>query len=73
MLYQQDVYQEMGKSFVDCLNEIRMEKARELLKDVRLKTYEVAEKVGIPDAHYFSRIFKKYNGVTPTEYREFQE
>ncbi|MGE5614085.1 MAG: response regulator transcription factor [Bacillota bacterium] len=61
---------ELGKSFVDCLNEIRMEKARELLKDVRLKTYEVAEKVGIPDAHYFSRIFKKYTGVTPTEYRE---
>jgi two-component system response regulator YesN len=64
---------ELGKSFVDCLNEIRMEKARELLKDVRLKTYEVAEKVGVPDAHYFSRIFKKYTGVTPTEYREFRE
>jgi two-component system response regulator YesN len=61
---------ELGKGYVDCLNEIRMEKAKELLKDVRLKTYEVAEKVGIPDAHYFSRIFKKYIGVTPTEYRE---
>jgi two-component system response regulator YesN len=61
---------EMGKNFVDCLNEIRIEKAKEMLKDVRFKTYEVAEKVGIPDAHYFSRLFKKYVGVTPTEYRE---
>jgi two-component system response regulator YesN len=61
---------EMGKNFVDCLNEIRIEKAKEMLKDIRFKTYEVAEKVGIPDAHYFSRLFKKYVGVTPTEYRE---
>ncbi|HOJ79987.1 MAG TPA: response regulator, partial [Clostridiales bacterium] len=50
---------EMGKNFVDYLNELRIEKAKELLKDVRYKTYEVAEKVGIPDAHYFSRLFKK--------------
>lgn len=61
---------EMGKNFVDYLNEIRIDKAKELLKDVRFKTYEVAESVGIPDAHYFSRLFKKYVGVTPTEYRE---
>ncbi|HEY8350672.1 MAG TPA: response regulator transcription factor [Clostridia bacterium] len=61
---------EMGKNFVDYLNELRIEKAKELLKDVRYKTYEVAEKVGIPDAHYFSRLFKKYVGMTPTEYRE---
>jgi two-component system, response regulator YesN len=61
---------EMGKNFVDCLNEIRVEKAKEMLKDVRYKTYEVAEKVGIPDAHYFSRLFKKYAGITPTEFRE---
>lgn len=61
---------EMGKNFVDCLNEIRIEKAKLLLKDIRYKTYEVAESVGIPDAHYFSRLFKKHVGVTPTEFRE---
>jgi two-component system response regulator YesN len=61
---------EMGKNFVDYLNEIRIEKAKEMLKDVKYKTYEVAESVGIPDAHYFSRLFKKHVGVTPTEYRE---
>ncbi len=61
---------ETGKNFVDFLNEIRIEKAKEILKDVRYKTYEVAEKVGIPDAHYFSRLFKKYVGITPTEFRD---
>lgn len=61
---------ETGKNFVDYLNEIRIEKAKEMLKDIRYKTYEIAEKVGIPDAHYFSRLFKKYVGMTPTEYRE---
>ncbi len=61
---------ETGKNFVDYLNDIRISKAKELLKDVRLKTYEVAEKVGITDAHYFSRLFKKHVGITPTEFRE---
>ncbi len=63
---------EMGKNFVDCLNEIRIDKAKEMLKDVRFKTYEVAEKVGIPDSHYFSKLFKKYEGVTPTEFRDYR-
>jgi two-component system response regulator YesN len=61
---------EVGKNFVDYLNEVRIEKAKELLNDVRYKTYEIADKVGIQDARYFSRLFKKYTGKTPTEYRE---
>jgi len=62
--------QKMGKNFVDYLNEVRMEKAKEFLKDVQYKIYEVAELIGIYDAHYFSKIFKKYVGVTPSEYRD---
>lgn len=61
---------ELGINFVDYLNGIRMEKAKDLLQDPRYKTYEVAEMVGISDAHYFSRLFKKYEGLTPTEFRE---
>ena len=49
---------ELGRNFVDYLNGIRLEKAKELLKDPKYKTYEVAEMVGIQDAHYFSRLFK---------------
>ena len=63
---------ELGKNFVDYLNGLRLEKAKELLKDPKYKTYEIAELVGIPDAHYFSRLFKKYEGLTPTEYRDMR-
>lgn len=61
---------ELGISFIDYLNDIRIEKAKELLKDVRYKSYEVASLVGIPDPHYFSKLFKKYSGISPSEYRE---
>ncbi len=61
---------ELGTSFIDYLNDIRIEKAKELLKDVKYKSYEVASLVGIPDPHYFSRLFKKHSGISPSEYRE---
>ncbi len=63
---------ELGTSFVDYLNDIRIEKAKELLKDVKYKSYEVASLVGIQDPHYFSRLFKKHSGISPSEYREIQ-
>jgi two-component system response regulator YesN len=61
---------ELGKNFVEYLSEVRIEKAKELLKDKKYKTYEVAELVGIQDPHYFSKIFKKYVNMTPTEYKD---
>ena len=60
---------EVGKSFIDYLNEIRIDKANNLLLD-DYRTYEVADLVWIKDSHYFSKIFKKYVGMTPSEYRE---
>jgi two-component system response regulator YesN len=56
-------------SFVDYLTEYRLERARDLLGTTSLMTYEIAEKVGYPDARYFSSIFKKRLGTTPSEYR----
>lgn len=61
---------ELGINFVDYLNELRINKAKELLSDARYKTYEVAEAVGISNAHYFSKLFRKYAGMTASEYRE---
>ncbi|MHB8063389.1 MAG: response regulator [Ruminiclostridium sp.] len=61
---------ELGTNFVDYLNDIRIEKAKELLKDIKYKTYEVAELVGISSPHYFSKLFRKHAGITPSEYRE---
>lgn len=59
-----------GENFVDILTRIRLRKACEMLCDCRFKTYEISDKVGIKDAGYFSQVFKKYFGMTPTEYRD---
>lgn len=58
-----------GKNFSDILTCIRMNKACELLKNQDLKSYEVSDRVGIKDSRYFSQVFKKQFGVTPTEFR----
>lgn len=61
---------ELGINFIDYLNELRISKAKELLSDVKYKTYEVAEAVGVPNSHYFSKLFRKYTGMTASEFRE---
>lgn len=60
---------QFNKSFVDFLNEVRIDKAKEYLRDSKYKTYEVGELVGITDSHYFSKLFKKYTGMTASEFR----
>lgn len=62
-----------GKNFVDYVAEKRVQKAQELLKGTALKTYEIAQGVGYPDQRYFSQIFKKATGFTPSEYRQQRE
>lgn len=57
-----------GKTFTEVLTNIRMEKAKHLLTQTTLKNYEIAEKVGFSDPHYFSIAFKKATGMTPKEY-----
>jgi two-component system response regulator YesN len=59
----------MGRNFVDCLNRIRIDRACDYFADQRLKNYEVAYKVGFHDEKYFSSVFKKVKGVSPSEYR----
>lgn len=63
------IKKETGKNFSDILTEIRIEKAKELMKNTQIKTYEISERVGINDSRYFSQLFKKITGMTPTEYR----
>jgi two-component system response regulator YesN len=59
-----------GKTFIEQLTDIRIKKAKHMLKHTHLKNYEVAEKVGYSDSRYFSQIFKKKVGLSPSEYRE---
>ncbi|WP_145330057.1 response regulator [Paenibacillus xylanexedens] len=61
--------QETGQTITEYLTQVRIGKAKELLKTTSNKTFEIAFKVGYNDPHYFSNIFKKTTGCTPKEYR----
>lgn len=61
--------QETGRTFIEYLTMVRLDKAKELLMCSGLKTYEIGYEVGYKDSHYFSYIFKKTQGCTPKEYR----
>jgi len=62
--------EETGEGFVEYLTKIRIQKAKELLSETDMPMKEICQEVGYPDPNYFSRIFKKNYGVTPTEYKE---
>ena len=61
---------QLSKGFVDYLNEIRIEHACTYLQQNYLKTYEIAYKGGFKDEKYFSKVFKKIKGQSPSEYRK---
>ncbi len=58
-----------GSNFSEILNGIRIEKAKQLLKDPALKIYDIAEQVGFSDLTHFSRVFKKIEGISANEFR----
>lgn len=61
--------QEMGQSFVEYLTELRMKKAKELLRCTSMRSGQIALEIGYKDSHYFSFLFKKTQGCTPSDYR----
>ena len=62
--------QNMGQTFTEYLTGLRMSKAKELLRCTAMRSNEIAGEVGYKDAHYFSYLFKKTQGMTPSEYRK---
>lgn len=60
---------ETGESVVGYLTNLRVEHAKSLLKDTALPIHEVALQSGYDDPDYFSRLFRKANGMTPRQYR----
>lgn len=61
--------EEKGVTFVNFVNDTRLEKSRDLLKTTDLSIKEVTAAVGYNDQNYFSRIFRNKYGITPTEFR----
>jgi len=58
-----------GKNYVDYITELRIEKAKEMLKSGELSIKDICFEVGYNDPNYFSRVFKKVEGVTPSEFK----
>lgn len=65
--------QNMGQTFIEYLTTLRMNKAKELLRCTGMRSSEIAGEIGYKDAHYFSYLFKKTQGMTPSNYRKARE
>jgi two-component system response regulator YesN len=59
-----------GKTLVQYIQEVRITKAKELLRDTSLKAYEIAEETGFSTQSYFVRVFKNTTGMPPSEYKK---
>ena len=61
--------QEFRVSMTDMLASIRVERAKELLADATLSIKQVAAKAGFTDANYFAKVFRKFSGGSPSQFR----
>lgn len=63
------VYELTGKSMIDYLNQLRIEKAKQLLMDTDLTIKQIAAEVGYYNVQSFNRFFRKYEGMPPSSYK----
>jgi AraC-like DNA-binding protein len=63
------VRQRTGRTVVDWITERRMAEARRLLSGTDVPVAEIARRVGLPDAGYFARVFRRSHGTTPRAWR----
>ena len=61
--------QQCGINVVDYVNKVRVDVAKELLRNTNMKIVDVAEKVGFNSSGYFSNVFRRYTGGNPKDYR----
>ena len=64
---------EVGENFIDYVTSMRIQKSKELLVKNQLSVKEICFEIGYGDPNYFSRIFKKVVGISPTEYKELTQ
>jgi two-component system, response regulator YesN len=61
---------ETGKTFVEYLTGVRIDRARQLLKETDMKMFEISRTVGYENEYYFSRVFRKVTGIPPIQFRK---
>ena len=64
------VKKELGKNFTEYIVDLRMEKAKSMLKMTNFKIMDISKLVGYENPDYFTRIFKRHIGISPQEYRQ---
>ena len=62
--------QEFGRNFIDYLTDYRLSRAERLLLETGMSAREIGEAVGYPDPTYFTKVFKRNRGTTPTSFRQ---
>ena len=65
--------QYFGHSFVSYLTDYRMQIAEELMRTSRLSIKEIGKKVGYPDPNYFTKVFRRVRGVSPSGFRDLEK
>ncbi|MNW64696.1 HTH-type transcriptional activator Btr [compost metagenome] len=69
-IYVSRLYKQLTlKGLTDVINETRIAKAQHLLVETENSVADIAERTGFTNSSYFYRMFKKFNGVTPNDYR----
>lgn len=61
------------QNFVDYINQVKTERACELIQSGNYRMYEISYLLGFENAYYFSKVFKRHTGCTPTEYKKSKE
>lgn len=59
--------------FIDYVNQVKIQEAKKIMSESDMKIYEIASELGFENAFYFSKVFKKVEGLSPTEYKRRQE
>ena len=62
---------EMGENFGNYVSRLKIDLSKELLRSSKLSVAQIAKKVGYNDTSHFIRLFKRFEGVTPTVYRQY--
>lgn len=62
--------EETGETLFNYINQVRVDKAKKLLREIELKIYEVGDRVGFKSPVHFNIVFNKYTGLTPKQYRD---